>query len=97
MGVPCCICEVIASSCQARDPFVETAFLVDQPKFKKHFILLLSVFTYSNSYISYLWLTSMTAMAGAQRHGTPRISWGFSMPVKFVVTNPNYGEGPPQP
>ena len=50
-----------------------------------------------SSYISYLWLTSMTAMTGAQRHGTPRISWGFSMPVKFVVTNPNYGEGPPQP
>ena len=39
MGVPCCICEVIASSCQARDPFMETAFLVDQPEFKKHFIL----------------------------------------------------------
>ena len=54
-------------------------------------------FSTGNSHMSYLWLTSMTAMAGAQRHGTPRISWGFSMPVKFVVTNPNYGEGPPQP
>ena len=39
LGVPCCICEVIASSCQVRDPFMETAFLVDQPELKKHFIL----------------------------------------------------------
>ena len=32
---------------------------------------------HTNSYISYLWLTSMAAVSGAQRQGIPRISWSF--------------------
>ena len=32
---------------------------------------------HTNSYISYLWLTSMAAVTGAQRQGIPRISWSF--------------------
>ena len=33
---------------------------------------------YPNSHISYLLLTSMAAMTGAQRQRIPRISWGMS-------------------
>ena len=36
---------------------------------------------HTNSYMSYLWLTSMAAVTGAQRQGIPRISWGSSTRV----------------